>query len=82
VNGMGGEANVEVLWRELLRLLEEEIAAVEAAFAEEMKVQEEKDAIERDARSTARGQNTAPTAARSSGFGVSVYFDSGGGVSV
>ena len=35
---MGGEANVEVLWRELLRLLEEE-----------MKVQEEKDEIERDA---------------------------------
>jgi hypothetical protein len=49
VNEMGGEANVEVLWRELLRLLEEEIAAVEAAFEEEMKVQEEKDAIERDA---------------------------------
>jgi len=46
---MGGEANVEVLWRELLRLLEEEIAAVQAAFEEEMKVQEEKDAIERDA---------------------------------
>jgi hypothetical protein len=46
---MGGEANVEVLWRELLRLLEEEIAAVQAAFEEEMKVQEEKDTIERDA---------------------------------
>jgi hypothetical protein len=46
---MGGEANVEVLWRELLRLLEEEIAAVRAAFEEEMEVQEEKDAIERDA---------------------------------
>ncbi|HXR39677.1 MAG TPA: hypothetical protein VN776_11315, partial [Terracidiphilus sp.] len=46
---MGGEANVEVLWRELLRLLEEEIAAVQAAFEEEMQVQEEKDAIERDA---------------------------------
>jgi len=46
---MGGEANVEVLWRELLRLLEEEIAAVQAAFEEEMKVQEEKDEIERDA---------------------------------
>ena len=49
VNEMGGEANVEVLWRELLRLLEEEIAAVQAAFEEEMKVQEEKDEIERDA---------------------------------
>ena len=49
VNEMGGEANVDVLWRELLRLLEEEIAAVQAAFEEEMKVQEEKDAIERDA---------------------------------
>jgi hypothetical protein len=46
---MGGEANVEVLWRELLRLLEEEIAAVQAAFEEEVAVQEEKDAIERDA---------------------------------
>jgi len=38
-----------VLWRELLRLLEEEIAAVQAAFEEEMKMQEEKDAIARDA---------------------------------
>ena len=46
---MGGEANVDTLWRELLRLLEEEIAAVESAFEEEMKAQEEKDAIERDA---------------------------------
>ncbi|MGD0127984.1 MAG: hypothetical protein ABSF46_21700 [Terriglobia bacterium] len=49
VNEMGGEANVDVLWRELLRLLEEEVAAVKAAFAEEVAVQEEKDAIERDA---------------------------------
>jgi hypothetical protein len=49
LNEMGGEANVDVLWRELLCLLEEEIAAVKAAFAEEVKVQEEKDAIERDA---------------------------------
>ena len=48
VNEMGGEANVEVLWRELLRLLEEEIAAVQAAFEEEVAVQEEKDEIERD----------------------------------
>ncbi len=46
---MGGEANVEVLWRELLRLLEEEVAAVKAAFEEEIAVQEENDAIERDA---------------------------------
>jgi hypothetical protein len=49
LNEMGGEANVDTLWRELLRLLEEEVAAVEAAFAEEMKAQEEKDAIARDA---------------------------------
>jgi hypothetical protein len=48
VNEMGGEANVEVLWRELLRLLEEEIAAVKAAFEEEVGMQEELDAIERD----------------------------------
>jgi len=48
VNEMGGEANVEVLWRELLRLLEEEIAAVKAAFEEEVKLQEEMDAIDRD----------------------------------
>ena len=34
---MGGEANVEVLWRELLRLLEEEVAAMQAAFEEEVK---------------------------------------------
>jgi hypothetical protein len=46
---MGGEAGVEALRRELLTLLEEEIAAVKAAFAAEVKVQEEKDAIERDA---------------------------------
>jgi hypothetical protein len=46
---MGGQANVDVLWREMLRLLEEEIATVKAAFAEEVKAQEEKDAIERDA---------------------------------
>jgi hypothetical protein len=46
---MGGEANVDPLWRELLRLLEEEIAALKAAFAAEVKAQEEKDAIERDA---------------------------------
>jgi hypothetical protein len=45
----GGEAQVEARYQELLRLLEEQIAAVEAAFAEEMKAQEEKDAIERDA---------------------------------
>ena len=49
VNEMGGEANVEVLWREMLRLLDEEIVALKAAFEEEMKVQEEKDEIERDA---------------------------------
>ena len=46
---MGSEANVDVLWRELLRLLEEEVAAVKAAFEEEVAVQEENDAIERDA---------------------------------
>ena len=49
LNEMGGEANVDILWRELLRLMEEEVAAVKAAFAEEVKVQEEMDAIERDA---------------------------------
>jgi hypothetical protein len=46
---MGGEANVDPLWRELLRLLEEEIAVVEKQFAAEVAAQEEKDAIERDA---------------------------------
>jgi hypothetical protein len=45
----GGEAEVEARYHELLRLLEEQIAAVEAAFADEMKAQEEKDAIARDA---------------------------------
>ena len=45
----GGEAGVEASYQELLRLLEEQIAAVEAAFAEQMKAQEERDAIERDA---------------------------------
>jgi hypothetical protein len=46
---MGGAAGVEALHHELVRLLEEEIAAVKAAFAAEVKAQEEKDAIERDA---------------------------------
>jgi hypothetical protein len=46
---MGGQANVDPLWRELLRLLEEEVAAVKAAFEEEVAAQKEKDAIERDA---------------------------------
>jgi hypothetical protein len=45
----GGEAGVEARYQELERLLEEQMAAVEAAFADEMKAQEEKDAIERDA---------------------------------
>jgi hypothetical protein len=49
LNEMGGEANVDTLWRELQRLLEKEVAALKAAFAEEVKAQEEKDAIERDA---------------------------------
>jgi hypothetical protein len=44
----GGEAGREARHQELLRLLEEQIAGVEAAFADEMKAQEEKDAIARD----------------------------------
>ncbi len=46
---MGGAVNVDILWRELLRLLDEEIVALKAAFEEEVKVQEENDEIERDA---------------------------------
>jgi len=46
---MGGEGNVDVLMRELLRLLGEEVAAVKAAFEAAVKAQEERDAIERDA---------------------------------
>jgi hypothetical protein len=45
----GDEAGREARYQELERLLEEQIAAVEAAFAEEMKAQERKDAIARDA---------------------------------
>jgi hypothetical protein len=45
----GREEGMETRYQELERLLEEQIAAVEAAFAEEMKAQEEKDAIARDA---------------------------------
>jgi hypothetical protein len=45
----GDEAGRKCRYQELERLLEEQIAAVEAAFAEEMKAQEEKDAIARDA---------------------------------
>jgi hypothetical protein len=44
----GSEEGMETRYQELERLLEEQIAAVEAAFAEEMKAQEEKDAIARD----------------------------------
>jgi len=45
----GDEAGVEARYLELERLLEEQTAAVEAAFTEEMQAQEEKDAIARDA---------------------------------
>jgi hypothetical protein len=45
----GDEAGMEARYQELERLLEEQIAAVEAAFADEMKAQEEKDAIAQDA---------------------------------
>ncbi len=44
----GDEAGVEARYQELERLLEEQTAAVEAAFADEMQAQEEKDAIARD----------------------------------
>jgi len=44
----GDEAGRKGRCQELERLLEEQIAAVEAAFAEEMKAQERKDAIARD----------------------------------
>ena len=45
----GNQAGLEARCQELLRLLEDQIAAVEAAFGEEMQAQERKDAIERDA---------------------------------
>jgi hypothetical protein len=45
----GDEAGRKGRCQELERLLEEQIASVEAAFAEEMKAQERKDAIARDA---------------------------------
>jgi hypothetical protein len=44
----GGEAGMEARYQELLGLLAEQMAAVEAAFADEMQAQEEKDAIARD----------------------------------
>jgi hypothetical protein len=44
----GDEEGRKGRYQELERLLEEQIAAVEAAFAEAMKAQEEKDAIARD----------------------------------
>ena len=44
----GDEAGRKGRCQELERLLEEQIAAVEAAFSEEMKAQEQKDAIARD----------------------------------
>jgi len=45
----GGEAGMEARYQELVRLLEEQMAAVEAAFADEMKAQEQKNAIAQDA---------------------------------
>jgi len=45
----GDEAGLKGRLQELERLLKEQIAAVEAAFADEMKAQERKDAIARDA---------------------------------
>jgi hypothetical protein len=45
---MGGAANVDILWGELLRLLDEEIASLKAALEEEVAMQEGMDAIERD----------------------------------
>jgi hypothetical protein len=45
----GDEAGRKGRCQELERLVEEQIAAVKAAFAEEMKAQERKDAIARDA---------------------------------
>jgi hypothetical protein len=45
----GGEAAVESHYQELLALLDEEIADVEEEFQHEVKAQEERDAIERDA---------------------------------
>ena len=46
---MGGEAGAKRLYQELVRLLGEEVAEVEAELAEEVAAQEEMDAIERDA---------------------------------
>ena len=48
-DAFGDGAGLEARFKELEGLLEEQIAAVEAAFAEEMKAQERKDAIARDA---------------------------------
>jgi hypothetical protein len=45
----GGEAGVESHYQELLALLDEEIAEVEEEFQHEVKAQENRDAIERDA---------------------------------
>jgi hypothetical protein len=44
----GSEAGVEPRYQQLVRMLEEQIAATKAAFAEEMAAQERKDAIARD----------------------------------
>jgi hypothetical protein len=72
LNEMGGEANVDVLWRELLRLMEEEIAALKAAFKEEVKVQAEKDAIERDACLAPAGETWAMLARQEAGLDRSI----------
>ncbi len=48
-DAFGDGAGLEARLKELEGLLDDQIAAVEAAFAEEMQAQERKDAIARDA---------------------------------
>ncbi len=47
-NKFGGEAEVEARYQELVRLLDEQIAEEEAAFAQELAAEERQYAIERD----------------------------------
>jgi len=48
-DSFGGEAGVEARYQELLRLLDEQIAAEEEEFEQQLAAQEEKEASERDA---------------------------------
>ena len=66
-DAFGDGAGLEARCKELEGLLDDQIAAVEAAFAEEMQAQERKDAIARDACLAPEGEDLGDAAAPGNG---------------